>query len=266
MISVGMLRDVWAFRGFIRGSIKREFQTRWQGTQFGPVWLIANPLATILIFTVIFAKIMRPSLPGHDSAFAYSIYLCSGVLTWNLFAELLSRCVGIFIEHGAMLKKVHFPKLALPIMVTISGLMNFGIVLALFLVFLLLTGNFPGWVIFAMLPVLVIQMAFTVGLGIFLGTVNVFYRDVQQSTGLVLQFWFWLTPVVYAASGLPAWVKAALEWNPMWPLIRAYQTIFLEQTAPNWASLMLPAAMAALFMFLGVLAFHQLQGEIVDEL
>src|SRR5450759_878347 len=126
MISVGMLRDVWAFRGFIRGSIRREFQTRWQGTQFGPVWIVANPLATILIFTVVFAKIMRPSLPGHDSAFAYSIYLCSGILTWNLFSELLNRCVGIFIEHGAMLKKVHFPKLALPIMVTISGLMNFG--------------------------------------------------------------------------------------------------------------------------------------------
>lgn len=266
MISIGMLRDVWAFRGFMWGSIRREFQSRWQGTQLGPVWIVANPLATILIFTVVFAQIMKPTLPQHDSAFAYSIYLCSGVLTWNLFSELLNRCVGIFIEHGNMLKKVHFPKLCLPIMVFASGLMHFAIVLALFLAFLLLTGNFPGWVILAMLPVLLVQMAFTAGLGIFLGTINVFYRDVQQTTGLILQFWFWLTPVVYTSSGLPEKVKTWLEWNPMWPLIRAYQTVFLEKTAPDWPSLALPALAAGLFVFLGVLAFHRLQGEIVDEL
>lgn len=266
MISIGMLRDVWAFRGFMWGSVKREFQTRWQGTQLGPVWIVVNPMATILIFTLIFTRIMKPALPQHDSTFAYSIYLCSGILTWNLFSELLTRCVGIFIEHGNMLKKIHFPKLCLPIMVFASGIMHFGIVLTLFLGFLQLTGNFPGWIVFAILPVLLIQLAFTAGLGIFLGTVNVFYRDVQQSTGLVLQFWFWLTPVVYTSSGLPTWVKALLEWNPMWPLIRAYQTIFLEKSAPDWHSLVFPAVVAALFVFLGALTFHRLHGEIVDEL
>lgn len=266
MISIGMLRDVWAFRGFIWGSVKREFQTRWQGTQFGPIWIVANPLATIFIFTVIFANIMRPSLPGHDSPYAYSIYLCAGVLAWNLFSELLSRCVGIFVEHGNLLKKMHFPKLVLPIMVITSGFLNFCIVFALFLLFLAFSGNFPGWIVWATLPVLAVQMALTAGLGMFLGTLNVFYRDVQQSTALVLQFWFWLTPIVYAASGLPDSVKRALEWNPMWPLVRAYQTIFLEHKAPDWLGLAFPAAVSVLFLFLGVLSFHRLQGEIVDEL
>lgn len=266
MISVGMLRDVWEFRGFMWGSIKRELQSRWQGTQLGPVWIVANPLANILIFTVVFAQIMRPTLPQHDSRFAYSIYLCAGVLAWNLFAELLLRCGGIFIEHSPMLKKVHFPKLCLPIMVFTSGFIHFGIVLALFFGFLLLTGNFPGWVVFTILPVLLIQMLFTAGLGIFLGTINVFYRDVQQMTGLVLQFWFWLTPIVYTTGGLPASMKALLEWNPMWPLIRAYQTIFLEKAAPDWSSLAIPALAAGLLVFLGMLAFDRLQGEIVDEL
>jgi len=73
MISVGMLRDVWSFRDFMISSVKREFQSRWRGTQFGPFWLVVHPLANILIFTVIFAQIMRPSLPNHSSKFAYSI-------------------------------------------------------------------------------------------------------------------------------------------------------------------------------------------------
>src|SRR5665648_218754 len=104
MISIRMLRDVWSFRSMIWSSVKREFQSRWTGTQFGPFWLVAQPLATIVIFTVIFANIMRPGMPAHDSKFAYSIYLCSGVLTYGLFSEMLGRSVNIFVESANLLK------------------------------------------------------------------------------------------------------------------------------------------------------------------
>lgn len=89
MISVGMLKDVWLYRDFMWSSVKRDFQSRWSKTQFGPFWIVAQPLANIVIFIVVFAAIMKPSLPNHSSKFAYSIYLCSGVLAWNMFAEML---------------------------------------------------------------------------------------------------------------------------------------------------------------------------------
>ena len=266
MISFGMLRDVWAFRGFMAGSIKREFLSRFTGTQLGFLWVVANPLAMIAIYTVIFAEIMKPSLPGHASKFAYSIYLCAGLLTWTLFAEMLSRTVNIFIEHANILKKVNFPKLCLPIIVVVSSGVNFAIVAAIFLLFLLLTGNFPGWSLVAVIPVLILQVAFTMGLGIFLATVNVFYRDINQSIGVLLQFWFWFTPIVYAPGTLPASVKSILEWNPMWSLTRAYQRIFLDQATPDWASLAYPFMLTLVFFCLGVISFYKLQGEIVDEL
>lgn len=266
MISVGMLRDVWSFRDFMWSSVKREFQSRWTGTQLGPFWMVAHPLANILIFTVIFAQIMKPSLPNHPSRFAYSIYLCSGVLTWNLFAEMLGRTVNIFVENANLLKKVHFPKLCLPIIVIASNVMNFAIVMILFMIFMLIIGAFPGWVILSALPVLMIQLGLTIGLGVLLATINVFYRDVHQTLQVVLQFWFWLTPIVYVPLTLPKGAQQFLNWNPMYAFIRAYHGIFLEQTPPDWLSLIYPSILAVFFVFMGVFAFHKLQGEIVDEL
>ncbi len=250
----------------ILSSVKREFQSRWTGTQFGPFWLFAQPLATILIFTVIFANLMKPGMPAHESKFAYSIYLCSGVLTYNLFSELLGRSVNIFVENANLLKKMNFPKLCLPIIVLLSSCLNFAIITALFFLFLILSSAFPGWVILSALPVLAIQLMFTLGLGMFLATINVFYRDVKQTVEVVLQFWFWLTPIVYVGTTLPDAVQRILQWNPLLPLITAYQKICLEHQAPDWTGLIYPLILALLFCALGLFAFHKLQGEIVDEL
>ena len=266
MISIGMLRDIWSFRGMIWSSVKREFQSRWTGTQFGPFWLVAQPLATIVIFTVIFANIMRPGMPAHDSKFAYSIYLCSGVLTYGLFSEMLGRSVNIFVESANLLKKINFPKLCLPIIVLVSSILNFAIIMALFLLFLLIISAFPGWIILSVLPVLGIQLMFAMGLGMLLATINVFYRDVQQMVQVILQFWFWLTPIVYVAPTLPPTAQRILDLNPLWPLIQAYQGIFLEHQMPDWAGLIYPLLLALFFLVLGVFAFYKLQGEIVDEL
>lgn len=266
MISVGMLRDVWAFRGFILGSVKREFQSRYSGTQFGMFWLVAHPLTMILIYTIVFARLMKTSLPNQTSEYSYSIYLCAGVIAWGLFAELLSRSVNIFLDNAAVLKKINFPKLCLPIIVVASGLLHYFIVCSLFVGFLVVINGFPGFAIVGVLPVLIVQVALAMGLGILLATVNVFYRDVGQSVGVVLQFWFWLTPVVYVPSVLPEQVRNLLEWNPVWPLIRAYQEIFLDGKMPGWVSLIYPASLAVVLVFLGMFGFLRLQGQIVDEL
>ncbi|MGQ9746000.1 MAG: ABC transporter permease, partial [Dissulfurimicrobium sp.] len=144
MISIGMLRDVWAFRGFILANVKREFHLRYRNTQFGFLWTIIQPLAMITIYTLVFAEIMKPSLPGHESRFAYSIYLCAGVLTWGFFSELLGRSVGIFVQNANLLKKITFPKLCLPLILILSSLINYIIVMAIFIAFLVLSGNFSG--------------------------------------------------------------------------------------------------------------------------
>lgn len=261
-----MLRALWAYRGFMRGSVKREFQSKYRNSLLGAAWNIINPLAMIVVYTVIFAQVMRAKLPGVDTTFAYSIYLCAGVLTWGLFTEMVGRSQTMFLDNANLLKKISFPRITLPIIVVMNAGLNFSIVMALFLAFLLVSGNFPGWVLFAALPVLALQVAFAMGLGMVLGVLNVFFRDVGQFFGIFLTFWFWLTPIVYPANILPERIKPFMALNPMAPVIGAYQSIFVHQSWPNWTTLWPTALMAALLCLLGVHLFKKNAGEMVDEL
>jgi lipopolysaccharide transport system permease protein len=141
MIVLGRLRNIAAYRGFIAGSVKREFQSKYRNSILGALWTVLNPLAMIIVYTVIFSQVMRNRLPGAGSAYAYSIYLCAGVLTWNLFTEIATKGQSVFIDNAGLIKKLNFPRLCLPIIVVLNALLNFGIIFGLFTLFLLVSGN-----------------------------------------------------------------------------------------------------------------------------
>ena len=112
---LGMLRALWVYRGFILGNVQREFQSKYRNSVLGAAWTVINPLSMIIVYTVIFSQIMRARLPGVDTTFAYSIYLCAGALTWGLFAEIVGRGQNVFLENANLLKKLSFPRLCLPV-------------------------------------------------------------------------------------------------------------------------------------------------------
>ena len=263
---LAILRSLWLFRGFILGSVRREFQSKYLNSMLGVVWTVIQPLAMILVYTLIFSQIMRAKLPGIEGDFAYSIFLCSGILTWALFLEVTSRCQNMFLEQANLIKKVRFPRLALPVIVTITALLNFGIIFGLFSLFLLVSGNFPGVVYIALVPVLLVQLIFCVGLGVVLGVLNVFFRDVGQAYTVVLQFWFWLTPIVYPASILPEHLRGFLAYNPLVGLMTAYQDIIGRSQWPDWSQLLPLLVLGLIFCVLGLKLFRGRVGEMVDEL
>ncbi len=263
---MGILRAVWAYRGFILGSVKREFQSKYRNSMIGVAWTVLNPLAMIIVYTVIFSQIMRAKLPGSDSTFAYSIYLCAGVLTWGLFAEITGRGQNVFLEYANLIKKLSFPRICLPVIVVLNAGLNFVISFGLFTGFLILSGNFPGWVFLSLVPVLVVQIIFSIGIGIILGVLNVFFRDVGQFFGIVLQFWFWLTPIVYPIAILPEAGRAFMVLNPMASLVVAYQAILVNGQWPQWGTLLPVIIIGPALCLLGMQLFRKRAGEMVDEL
>ncbi len=263
---LNVLKSLWAYRGFILGSVKREFQSKYRNSLLGAAWTVINPLAMILIYTVVFSQVMRARLPGVDSTFAYSIYLCAGVLTWGLFAEITIRAQNMFLEHANLIKKLSFPRLCLPVTVVLNALLNFSIVFGLFSIFLLVSGNFPGLVFFALFPLLLVLVFFAIGLGIALGVINVFFRDVGQFFAIFIQFWFWLTPIVYSAKTLPPFIQPWLAINPMSSLMAAFQTILVMGQWPNWLTLWPITLLSLLLCFTGFRLFRNHSGEMVDEL
>ncbi len=266
MMSLAMLHGLWRYRGFVLGSVKREFQSKYRNTMLGAAWTVLSPLAMILVYTLIFSQVMKNRLPGNASEYGYSIYLCAGVLTWGMFAEITSRAQNMFLEQANLLKKISFPRICLPLIVVLNALVNFGIIFGLFTVFLVASGQFPGFVFLALLPVLLIQVALAIGVGMVLGVLNVFFRDVGQFFQIFIQFWFWFTPIVYPATILPPEVRGLLVWNPMAAVIQSYQTILVSGQAPHWPDLLPAAVLALLVCVLGLQLFRKRAGEMVDEL
>jgi lipopolysaccharide transport system permease protein len=261
-----MLVALWRYRGFVAASVVRDFQLRYRGSALGFLWNLIGPIGSVVIFTVVFAQVMRARLPGVGDVYGYGIYLCAGVFAWGLFVEIVQRGLVMFIENGNLIKKTNFPKSSLPLIVILSGLTNFAIAFGIFVVFLGLTNRFPGLVAISAIPVIAVLVAFAAGLGILLGTLNVFFRDIGQAVTVLLQFWFWLTPIVYPVAALPDFAKNWLALNPIAPIVAALQRIFIEGQAPMWDSLAVPTLVAALALFLGAMTFRSNAANIADEL
>lgn len=258
------LSVAWSYRGFILGSVRRNFQARYRRSVFGMIWAVLQPLSTIIIYTVIFSQIMRSRLPDVDNNLAYSVYLCSGIVSWSLFAEILSKCQMVFLSNANMMKKLSFPRICLPIIVILDSLIQFGIIFGIFLVYLTITGNLPGTAFFTYFPVMLIQILLAVGLGMVIGVLNVFFRDVGQLFNIILTFWFWFTPIVYPVSILPDAIKQFVQFNPMYHLVETYHGIFVYSKTPDWLSLLPVAILAILLCILGMRLFRKHSGEMVD--
>jgi lipopolysaccharide transport system permease protein len=262
----GRLRALWAYRGFVFGMVARDFRGRYLGSMLGASWAVLNPVAQILIYTLIFSQVMQARLPNQPDTLGYSLYLCAGALTWNYFVEVLLRSQTVFLEQANMLKKVSFPRITLPVYVFLSATVNFAIVWGLFLAFLLVTGRWPGWVLVALLPLLVVQQALAVGLGLALGVTNVFFRDVAQAVGVGLQFWFWLTPIVYPLGAVPGALRTFMAWNPLYAIVTSYQRIVVDHQWPIWSHLWLACVVTLAVAAVSEIAFRQLAPAMVDEL
>lgn len=258
--------SLWSYRGFIAAAMRRDFRERYQQSLLGVAWTILNPLAMILVYTLIFSQLMQLRLPGVDSTLSYSIYLMAGILPWGLFADTVNRSQRLFLDQANLIKKVHFPKSALIVILLGNSTIHFLIVLGLFLLLLVALGAFPGWVIFAFIPLVALQLLFMVSVVTLLSVSNVFFRDVGQLTGIGLQLWFWLTPIVYSEQIVPAHYRTLFELNPLLPLFRAYQGVLVQGMWPNWSSLLGLLVLTVLLNAIAWRFFQTRSADLVDEL
>ena len=257
---------LWAYRGFIYASVAREFSLRYRNSLLGASWTIINPLAMMLVYTLVFSHVMQVRLPGTDTPFAYSIFLMCGLLPWGLFTDIVSRGPTLFIDQANLLKKIQFPKMALVIIALINSLLNFFIIYALFIVFLIACGQFPGWMFFALVPILILQIWIGAALLVILALLNVFFRDVAPLTNIGLQFGFWLTPIVYAPSMIPLAYREYAFFNPLSALFDAYHQIVVYQHSPDWGRLVPALLLAMVLTVIAVRLFSRHSQEMVDEL
>jgi len=261
-----MIGEVWRYRSFVLTMVRREFAVRYLRSGLGSLWAVAPPAAMVVIYTVVFGHLMQARLPGLDDALAYGIFACAGVASWGAFAEVVTRCQTVFPEHANLLKKINFPHATLPVIVVLTATLNFVVVVAIFVVAMTLLGRFPGWALLGCVPLFLLQQGLALGIGVTLGAVNVFVRDVGHVVAVGLQVWFWCTPIVYPAVILAETPRRLLALNPLTGIVTAYQEIMLTGTWPDWASLWPQAVVVGLALGIGMLTFRRLSPEMADYL
>ncbi len=249
---------VWRYRYFLWMFVYQRIRIQYAGTIFGVLWSLLNPLLMTLIFTAMFTFIA----PQHNIE-KYPVFLLAGLLPWHFFASAVSIATASIVVERNLIQKVHFPVELIPVASVTSALPNFVGGLLVFAVLALLSGmRLTGWAL--LLPVImVLEILFATGLGFLLATANVFYRDVQAILQVVLQAWFFLTPVFYPMEVFPRqFVLLGLEvdlwrWirilNPMASLIASYRDILYWGRSIDPAFLLRTALTVVLILVLGYL-------------
>ena len=261
-----MLTTLWSYRGFVFGSIRNEWIARFSGSTFGVLWLLIQPLVQVATFSLILSHILTAKLPGTQSPHGYALYLLAGTIGWSLFSEILNRSLGVFIENSNLLKKISFPRVTLPIIVTGSALVqNILLTISIMIIFSLM-GESPTWIQLWLFPVTLITLMFSLGIGLILGVLNVFLRDVGQIVPVLLQIIYWFTPIVYPKNIIPEPYREWLDLNPLTALVDSYHAILVYHSPPDWISLLPLIGLTLLSLGLGLILFRKASGELVDQL
>ncbi len=257
---------VWAYRFFIISSIKTEFKSRFVRSKFGGLWMVLHPLALVLVYALILSQIMTAKLPGVATQYAYPIYILAGMVGWTLFSEIFGRSLTVFIDNGNLIKKMAFPKLALPLITIGSAFVNFLLLFVMMFVVFGFLGHLPFHSLHWLPLLIVLTVGLALGMGLFFGILNVFIRDIGQVMNIVLQFWFWLTPIVYMMSIVPEKYHWMFMFNPMTGISMGYQNILLYDKAPELSILIYPSIFAFVFLVLAMIIFKKANEEMADVL
>ncbi|MBF0495326.1 MAG: ABC transporter permease [Deltaproteobacteria bacterium] len=243
---------------------KRDLVEKYSGSILGMLWTFLWPLVTIFIYVVIFSNIMGSKLPGSSSAMSYSIYLVAGILPWTAFANTISRSAIVFSEKKAIISKIKISLPYLPLYIVLSETVVFIISVVIYLGFVLGSSS-PvfAWIIFVPWIYLSHQV-FAYALGFLIAIFQVFIRDLREVTGIVLQIWFWFTPIVYTTDILPKGVKEWFAYNPAWIFIKAYHDIFVFGKIPDFYNLMIITAIGHGLLIISYLLYRKLEKGIRD--
>jgi len=264
------LKELWAYRDLIYNLVVRDLKVRYKNSLLGVFWSWLNPLLMMLIFTFVFGYMW-----GNQAIENPHIRFLSALLPWNFFAGSVMAGIPIIVGNSHLVKKVYFPREALPVAVVLSNLVNFLISLPVLLGLILISGiPLTGWLLFLPIPIL-IQVTFTIGFVLFLSTLEVFYRDTHMVMDVGIQAWFFLTPILYTYRELPEAVTLLgvtfnpqvwlFRLNPMASIINTYQDILYNGVLTQLDFLSRTAVTAFIFMIFGYwffLKFSRRFGEI----
>ncbi|MDP9120446.1 MAG: ABC transporter permease [Acidobacteriota bacterium] len=246
--------------------VKRDFQGRYAGSVLGFFWSFVQPLWLLLLFTFVFSSVMKVT-PTRIHTTHFASFLFCGLLPWMALQEGVLRGSTAITDNAALVKKLRFPAEILVLAVVVAALLHEAIAAVIFLGVLAATGDLSLRGLPLLLLALPLQVALTLGLGLLLGAVQVFFRDTAQLLAMALTGWFYLTPIVYPPDYVPARFQRLIELNPLTSLVALYREAFLGggglAAVPGKGALVV---VGAVLLSCGFMLFRRLKSAFVDEI
>ena len=249
----------------LREMVKRDFQARYAGSALGFLWSLLQPLWTLLLFTFVFATVLKIR-PIGERTDNFAIFLFSGLIAWMAISEALTRATTAITDNAELVKKLRFPAELLIVSIVLGALVHAGIAAVLFLVVLAVVGELQLSGLPLLLVALPLQVAMTIGIGMMLSSVHVLFRDTAQLVSMFLNGWFYFTPIVYSLGFVPDRFRAWIEANPLTPLVGLYRAAFLGGSLKDAGDLLPLVLAAVLAATLGYALFQRLETTFADDI
>ena len=260
----------WAKFDLLRTLVRRDLEARYKGSVLGNLWPLVNQLSQLLIYTYVFAIVLRVKISLHgvpDNNFTFGLWLFAGLLPWISFTGGLIQASNSVISQPNLVKKVVFPLALLPLVPVLSTFIEsaFGLIALIFFVALTIHNLH---ITLALLPLVwFTQLLLTMGLGYLTAGLTVFLRDIPQTLGVILNIWFYMTPIIYPASAIPENFRYWIFWlNPIAAISEVYRDIILVGEIKHWSEWGVASAISAIVFWFGLSVYKRLQPAFADVL
>jgi lipopolysaccharide transport system permease protein len=258
---IGMVRGVIRYRELIRNLVLRDLHLKYRGSILGFLWSLLNPVVMVGASTMAFKYILRVGQAR------YVFFVLVGVLAWSFFANASNMSTRSMIDSAGLLKSVRFPRAVLPVATVLFNTAQYLLTIVVLLPIMFLFYGLPPLMPMLSFPVvLVLQVAFSVGIAMVLSVATVYFRDIRHLVEVSLSFLFWATPVLYSLSQVSGRLRTIIAHSPLSPFVLSYQRIFHEGLWPEPSMLLLAAGYAGASLAVGSSIFIALEDDVGEQL
>ena len=247
--AISELKELGKYRYLLGQLIRRDILTRYKRSALGVAWTMLNPLGTMLILTFVFSNFFKSALPN------YPVYILSGLLVWNFFSQGTNAAISGLVWGGTLLKRIYIPSSVFGVSAIGTALVNLVLSLVPLVIVILVTGA-PFFTSMAFLPVSILLItAFTLGFGLFISSLAVFFPDVAEMYQVLLTAWMYLTPIIYPESLIPEKWLPLYKINPMYWMVKMFRLPIFEGRLPTWQEFLPALAWAIGMLVIGWVYF-----------
>jgi len=253
-------KELWQYRELLGFFAVRDIKVRYKQTLLGVAWAVVQPVMTMLVFTLLFHKLLGVE-PTNAS---YPVFLFAALLPWQLFSYALTQSSNSLVASERLITKIYFPRLILPLGSVISGLVDFAIAFVILVGMMAWYRIVPGIAVLTLPIFMVVALLAALAVGLWLSALNVTYRDVRHTIPFLTQFWLFITPVMYPSSKVPEAWRALYALNPMTGVVEGFRWALLGQAAPPLVVMLVSLSATVLLLVGGLFYFRRMEKTFAD--